>query len=145
MNLDVIADFDAPTIVAGDFNNAPDTPTRQILVEGGRGGPGGGGARRPPPPRAAGGGGGSPPAPRSRRGCPPRCRSGSPSPPGRSRSRVEAARSSRTPALSRNGVEITGYPAIGHSPECQPAEAREDQDDLRAVPIPAGCRETIVV
>lgn len=35
MNLDLIAPWDAPVIVAGDFNNTPDTPIYQIFADGG--------------------------------------------------------------------------------------------------------------
>ncbi|GAB3236360.1 endonuclease/exonuclease/phosphatase family protein [Glycomyces halotolerans] len=35
MNVDLIAEWSSPVVVAGDFNNAPDTPTRRILVDGG--------------------------------------------------------------------------------------------------------------
>ncbi|GAB3657745.1 endonuclease/exonuclease/phosphatase family protein [Glycomyces tarimensis] len=35
MNLEVIAPWDAPVIVAGDFNNTPDTAIHRILTDGG--------------------------------------------------------------------------------------------------------------
>lgn len=35
MNLDVIAPFESPVVVAGDFNNTPDTAIHQILTDGG--------------------------------------------------------------------------------------------------------------
>ena len=35
MNVDLISEWDSPVIVAGDFNNTPDTPIHKILADGG--------------------------------------------------------------------------------------------------------------